>query len=98
MRTTWGDFFEFISIIRNVNTHHGGLLTRDAINQLQSASKEIFERSFTYMEDHDELYALHPTEGDPFSLVLTLIKDLAVNTAKFILEQQNLSFLDLQKA
>jgi len=96
-QTTWANFFEFASILRHVNTHHGGLLTRDSLNGLQSAAKDVFQRSFTCTQDDDSLYILHPLEGDQFNYLITLIKDLAANTVKFMFDEPDLSFLDLHK-
>jgi len=97
MHTTWSGFFEFISIIRNINTHQGGLLTQDTLNQLKSASKELFERAFDYEEEGEDHFALLPMEGDNFVLLIALIKDFAVNASKHIFDQADLAFLGLQK-
>lgn len=94
--TTWANFFEFASIVRHINTHHGGLMTRDSLNELQSTSKEIFERSFSYTPDEDSLFILYPLDGDRFLFIPTLLKDFAVNSLKFIFDQPDLSFLDLR--
>lgn len=96
-KASWGQFFEMVSIIRNVNTHHGGLSTRDTLNELQSCAKEIFQRAFTYADGADSLFILKPNEGDSFLYVITLIKDFAVNSIKFMFDQPDLSFLGLHR-
>jgi len=73
------------------------LLTQDTLNQLKSASKELFERAFDYEEEGEDHFALLPMEGDNFVLLIALIKDFAVNASKHIFDQADLAFLGLQK-
>jgi hypothetical protein len=97
LKTNWDQFFEMMAIIRSVNVHHGGLMTRDVLNELQSFAKDVFLRFFDFSEGDDAFLILQPKEGDPFLNVITLFKDLAVNSMKFIFGEADPSFLGLNR-
>ncbi|MDR3712345.1 MAG: hypothetical protein P4L51_05990 [Puia sp.] len=96
-RASWAQFFEMMSIIRSINVHHGGWMTKDVLNELQSIAKGIFQHSFEFSTGTDGLLILQPKEGDPFLYIVTLTKDLAVNALKYIFDLPDLSFLGMRR-
>jgi hypothetical protein len=44
--TNWGNFFELISILRNVIAHQGTIINIDTLNDIKSKAKDVFQRHF----------------------------------------------------
>ncbi|MEC5143188.1 hypothetical protein [Chitinophaga sp. 212800010-3] len=95
LKTNWSGFFEMISILRNVIAHHGTIVNIDTLNQIKMNAKDVFERHFSLIADKAGFKLLHPKFGESFSNFLNLINDFSLNTAKFIFNENDLSFLDL---
>jgi hypothetical protein len=93
--TTWKSFFESFSIIRNTIAHNNSILSEDSLNQLRQTSRDIFEYHFDLKKDDNNFNHLLPKGGDYFSNFLDLINDFSINTSKFIFEESDLRFLDM---
>jgi hypothetical protein len=93
--TTWGNFFELFSILRNTIAHNNSILSDDAYNQIKSMSKDVFEYHFDLQTDENNFKLLIPKGGDSFSNFINLINDFSLNTSKFIFEETDLRFLDM---
>lgn len=93
--TTWGNFFELFSILRNTIAHNNSILSDDAYNQIKSVSKDIFEYHFELQLDENNFKLLIPKSGDSFSNFINLINDFSLNTSKFIFGESDLRFLDM---
>lgn len=95
LKTNWINFFEMLSILRNVIAHHGTIVNVDTLNQIKSKAKDIFERHFDLCDDENAYAILHPKEGDSFLNFINLINDFSLNTSKFVFDKYDLSFLDM---
>ncbi|MFN8431726.1 MAG: hypothetical protein U0V04_17225 [Spirosomataceae bacterium] len=95
LKSNWINFFEMLSILRNVIAHHGTIVNVDTLNQIKSNAKDIFERHFDLFDDENDFAVLHPREGDSFLNFIDLINDFSLNTSKFIFDESDLSFLDM---
>lgn len=95
LKTTWTEFFEFISILRNVIAHQGSIVNNDTLNTIKSTAKDIFERYFETFEDEDGFVILNVKKGAAYSNFIGLLNDFSLNAAKFILDENDLSFLDM---
>lgn len=91
LNTDWQQFFELLSLLRNVVAHNSMLLTKDALNQIKSQAKDIYERHFSNDIVVDELILLNPHEAK-FSNLLSMVNDFTLNTVKLIKGEPNLNF------
>lgn len=94
LTTTWVNYFELLSILRNIIAHQGTLVSLDTQNEIKSRAKDIFERHFIIATDGKGDKHLQPIEKD-FNDFISIINDFAVNTTKFISNQTDLRFLKL---
>lgn len=96
LSTTWTNFFELISIIRNVVAHQALLINQDIINQFKSIGNPVFKRYF-FIDEVDGLKLLKSKRGTgDFSNLINVINDFALNTVKFIYGKQNLDFIGFE--
>jgi hypothetical protein len=95
LTTNWASFFEMFSILRHIITHQGSIVDINTHNQIKSKAKDIFERHFDLFENNLGFKILNPLEGDLFSDFINLINDFSLNTVKFIFNETDLSFLDM---
>ncbi|MBK7938026.1 MAG: hypothetical protein IPJ82_13450 [Lewinellaceae bacterium] len=47
LNVNWQQFFEFISILRNVVTHNGMMMSKDVINQINSNAESLYGKYFS---------------------------------------------------
>jgi len=95
LETNWSYFFELFSILRNIISHQRMIVNMDALNEIKSKSKDIFDRHFELVEDSNGFMSLHPKES-VFLGFLFLINEFSLNTVKNIARQPNLDFLDMR--
>lgn len=95
LKTNWSNFFELNSILRNIIAHQGTHITLDALNQIKSIAKDVFERHFLILADENLDKQLIPIK-DIFTNFLDFTNEFALNTTKFIFEQKDLHFLGLK--
>lgn len=94
LTTIWVNYFELLSILRNIIAHQGTFVNNDTLNEIKSKSRDIFERHFDIKIDINNEKHLQPKENN-FRDLIGLVNDFVVNTIKFISKENNLSFLKL---
>lgn len=94
-KTTRENFFELISILRNIVAHRGTTITNDIVNDIKSKSKDIFEKYFIVSCDDNKDKHINPVESE-FSNLISLTKDLTVNSVKFINNETDLKFIGMK--
>lgn len=97
LATTWKQFFEFLSILRNVIAHQGGVVGIDSQNTIKSVAPDIFNRLFSLVEDSVGIRYLKAKDEGLLTL-LNYTNDFAVNSIKFLYNQPNLNFIGLRSA
>lgn len=93
LNTSWCEFFELLSILRNIIAHQGTIVSSDSKNEIFSKAKDVFQRHFKLVPDNDNNLNLEPI-GEQYSNFILLINDLALNSVKFIFEQPDFSFME----
>lgn len=96
LKTTWAEFYELFSILRNIFSHIGSKVDNDILNEIRSKAKDIFERHFTIIEDtqgEKHLFAVQDQIGN----FLDLINDFTLNTVKIIRNESSFEFLKMKK-
>jgi hypothetical protein len=96
LETTWTEFYELFSILRNIFSHVGSKVDNDTLNEIRSKAKDIFERHFTIIEDKQgekHLFAVQDQVGN----FLNLINDFTLNTVKIVRNESNFEFLKMKK-
>lgn len=94
LKTNWENFFELISILRNIIAHQGTIVSLDTHNEIKSRAKDIFQRHFTIREDEDGYKTLQPN-NEQYSNFLSLFNDFSVNLVKFMFDENDLKFLEM---
>lgn len=97
-QTNWEAFYEFLSTLRNIITHHGMLVSQNKRNEIKSIAGDIFIHYFDQPLDKESSQILKPRNEHLFVNFLSEINDFASNTVKFIAEEENLNFLGFYKA
>lgn len=93
--TNWEEFFEFISILRNVIAHNGMILNQDTLNNIKSSAKDIYERYFSNEVIEEDAILLNPNQ-EHFISVLTFMNNFAINLVKFIKQEEDLHFMSFR--
>ncbi len=96
LTTTWKDFFELVSILRNIVSHVGSKVNNDLLNELRSKAKDIFERHFIIVTDEQNEQHLMVVQGQ-IGNFLNLINDFTLNTIKIARKETNFDFLKMNK-
>jgi hypothetical protein len=95
LKTNWSDFFELVSILRNIFSHAGSKISKNTINELKSKSKDILERHFTILtDDYGELQLMVIQES--LGNFINLINTFVLNTIKIALQEKDFSFLKMK--
>ncbi len=95
LKTNWSNFFELLSILRNIVSHIGSKVSLDILNEIKGSSKDIFERHFTL--DEDEFGFKHfNANQEQFGNFLNLVNDYTLNTLKIILNEKDFDFLRMK--
>lgn len=95
LNTKWLDFFEMISIIRNVVAHCGMILQPDVQNEIKSKAKDIFERHFEIISDLNGLPIISPRENI-YGEFIKYLNSLSMSIYKFVFDQNDLTFIGLK--
>ena len=96
LTTTWKDFFELVSILRNIVSHVGSKVNNDLLNEIRSKAKDIFERHFIIIMDGQNEQHLMAVQ-DQIGNFLNLINDFTLNTIKIARKETNFDFLKMNK-
>ncbi len=95
-KTNWEDFFEMVSILRNVVAHNNMLVTNNTLNEIKSCGKDIFEQYFDLRKTVSGSIILSPKQDlGTFSNFINLFNEFGLNAVKFIFEENDLQFLGL---
>lgn len=97
-KTNWINFYELFSILRNVITHHGMLISQSIRNELNSIARDIFIHYFEQPTNRKSTEILKPKDEQYFLNFINHINDFAGNTVKFIAGQSDLKFIGLYSA
>ncbi|MEB0277193.1 hypothetical protein [Mucilaginibacter sp. 10B2] len=95
LATTWGNFFEMISVLRNIIAHQGTIINNDTLNEIKSKAKDIFLRHFEVVKDEFKDNHLQPKEIE-FSDFINIVNTFALNTVKFTASKSDFGFLNMQ--
>lgn len=97
-KTNWINFYELFSILRNVITHHGMLISQSIRNEVNSIAGDIFIHYFEQPVNRKSTEILKPKDEQYFLNFINHINDFAGNTVKFIAGQSDLKFIGLYSA
>lgn len=95
LNTNWEAFYEFFSVIRNIVAHEEMMVSGNTRNTLNSIASDVYRRYFHQPNNNKTTEPLKPKDGDAFLNLISRVNDFAVNTVKFIAEENNLSFIGL---
>ena len=95
-KTNWGNFYEMLSILRNIITHDGMIITKSTHNTIKSITADIFAHFFEPITGKESLETLQVKNEEYFLNFVNLINDLAGNLLKIVAEEPNLNFIGLQ--
>ncbi|QIL39076.1 hypothetical protein G7074_07140 [Pedobacter sp. HDW13] len=92
--TSWGNFFEIISILRNIIAHQDQVVTSDTINEIKSKGKILFKNHFiTKKKEVDKAnFTLNIKNTSNF---LAFFNDFSLNIVKLMFEEKDLKFLGM---
>ena len=96
LKTNWEAFFEMTSILRNIVAHHSMIVTKDAQNEINSIAGNLFYRNFDLVSDELGNSVLQFKSIHQFQTFLDYLNDFSLNTTKFLFDQADLSFIDLE--
>lgn len=94
LNTNWENFFELVSILRNVVAHQGRIVSADTHNEIKSKAKDLFERYFLLTKDEKEFMSLQPIV-DQFLNFISFYNDFALNTVKLLYNQNDLTMFKM---
>lgn len=97
LTTTWGNFFEFISILRNVVAHSSMVIVPKTMQDIEVIAANVYSRYFfidQYYDRRENIKFLSPIP-ELLPNVLNSINDFALNTVKFIKSEPDLKFTGL---
>ncbi len=88
--SSWQEFFEFVSILRNSSSHIRSVFTIDGMNGLKGQYQEFLNAFFTIVDLEEGYFTLVPLDNDN---LWSLINDFTANTIKILVGESNLNFL-----
>ncbi|BDQ12124.1 hypothetical protein [Sediminibacterium sp. TEGAF015] len=95
-KTNWENFYELLSILRNIITHDGMIVSKNTHNTIKSIAADIFIHFFKPITGKEDLETLQVKNEEYFLHFVTLINDLAGNVLKFVAEKPDLNFIGLR--
>jgi hypothetical protein len=94
--SNWENFYEFFSILRNIITHDGMIVSKNVNNNLKSIAGDIYSHFFELMTDKEDPEILQVKNEEYFLNFLILVNDLAGNCLKFVAGKPDLKFIGLK--
>jgi hypothetical protein len=94
LTTTWGNYFEMFSVLRNIIAHQGTIINMDTLNEIKSKANDIFQRHFEVVKDEFKESHLQPKEID-FSNFISIANTFVLNTVKFAGGEPDFTFLNM---
>lgn len=95
LNTDWTQFFELLSILRNIVSHIGSKVSNDLINEIKESAKDIFERHFNLVEDKYGFKHINANQ-EQFGNFLNLVNDFTLNSLKIIRNEKDFDFLKMK--
>ena len=92
--TTWVNFFELLSILRNIVVHDSMLVTKNVENRIKGHAKDIFNRHFNIVKNISGNNVLQPKE-DQYKSFVVIVNDFTLNTVKFLSNEQDFDFIQM---
>jgi hypothetical protein len=96
-KSNWEQFYEFFSVLRNVITHQGMLISPNTRNNLNSTAGDLFNCFFEQPQNPKNTEILKAKDVESFLHFVRQVNDFALNSLKFIANQQDFSFINLRK-
>ena len=94
--SSWGNFFELISILRNIVAHQGTIVSHDSHNEIKSIAKDIFNRHFSIIKDELGAQHLQPNNNNgEYSHLISLFNSFALHIVQCIFDENDLKFLGM---
>jgi hypothetical protein len=95
LSTNWANFYELISILRNIISHTGSKVNNDTLNEIRSKANDIFERHFTIFKDSNGGNQIIAYE-ERIPNLLNIINDFTLNTIKIARGESSFEFLKMK--
>ncbi|PWS32132.1 hypothetical protein [Pedobacter paludis] len=92
--TNWENFFELISILRNVVAHQGTIVSLDTQNEIKSKAKDIFQRHFSINQDEIGLWHLQPN-NQQYAGFISYFNSLSLHIVQCMFDENDLKFLGM---
>lgn len=96
--TNWETFYELFSVLRNIITHHGMMVSLNARNNLNSIASDVFIHYFDQPINKRETEILAPKDEQYFINFLNDINNLSANLVKFVADENDFIFIGLYKS
>lgn len=94
IKTTWKDFFEMVSIIRQVNVHNQMVVSDNIYNALNK--HDLFRRYFELRTTELKMKVLSPIQSTGnFSNFLHYFNDFGLNAIKFLFNEKDFLFIGI---
>ena len=97
-KTTWKNYFEWISILRNIIAHQEMLVTPDVMKDMNSIAGDMLEHYFEGVADQKNAELLRPKDVHLFLNFISHINDFAGNTLKYVAGESTMVFIGLEPA
>lgn len=94
LTTNWENFFELISILRNVIAHNGIIVSADILCEINSKAKDIFNRHFSLSKNNKYYMILSPIT-DQFLEFISFYNDFALNSVKLMYNESELTIFKM---
>ncbi len=95
LKTDWSQFFELLSILRNIVSHTGTKVSDDLLNEIKGNAKDIFERYFNLVKDKHGFNHINANQ-EQFGNFLNLTNDYTLNSLKIIRNEKDFNFLKMR--
>lgn len=92
--TNWGNFFELISILRNVIAHQGTVINIDTQNEIKSKAKDVFQRYFLIKKDEMGNQHLQPN-NEQYSGFISYFNTFSLHLVQCMFDENDLKFLEM---
>jgi hypothetical protein len=97
-KTSWKNFYELFSVLRNIITHHGMIVEQNVRNEINSIAGDIFNFYFQQPDAKKGTDVLAVKDHDLFLNFTSHINDFSGNMIKFIAGENDLKFIGLYPA
>lgn len=95
IKGSWEDFFEMISILRNIVAHNNSIIDDSTFNNLKSKNIFLINEYFSIKLENDGFKTIVFRTDAHFSAFINLINDFSLNTVKLIFDKNDFKFLGM---